>query len=197
MPFYITETEPSSFIKKDNKKINLNKYLRLKKNLSKDDDINNLTNDFILSKTKYKTFNKLSDFFQGEKTERKEKAKNDNINNLNFGIINNFNKNKKKNYKNNNSKNGNNNLNSKEFGRNREKIDYSNCFNDSDDFNGFIKEKKNNRKKENLNKLGKDYILPFYLINRNEMLNNIVNYISNDKNKKRVNNPINDKKKSN
>ena len=140
---------------------------------------------------------KLSKGIEDDNQKKKSKSKNDNINNLNFGIINNFNKNKKKNYKNNNSKNGNNNLNSKEFGRNREKIDYSNCFNDSDDFNGFIKEKKNNRKKENLNKLGKDYILPFYLINRNEMLNNIVNYISNDKNKKRVNNPINDKKKSN
>ena len=41
-------------------------------------------------------------------------------------------------------------------------------------------------------------MLPFYLINRNEMLNNIINYISNDKTKKRMNNPIiNDKKKSN
>ena len=144
-----------------------------------------------------KNMEKLSKGIEDDNQKKKSKTKNDNINNLNFGIINNFNKNKKKNYKNNNSKNGNNNLNSKEFGRNREKIDYSNCFNDSDDFNGFIKEKKNNRKKENLNKLGKDYILPFYLINRNEMLNNIVNYISNDKNKKRVNNPINDKKKSN
>ena len=98
LPFYITETEPSSFIKKDNKKINLNKYLRLKKNLSKDDDINNLTNDFILSKTKYKTFNKLSDFFHGEKTERKEKAKNNKkhdlinnkINKLKIGIHDSF-----------------------------------------------------------------------------------------------------------
>ena len=69
--------------------------------------------------------------------------------------------------------------------------------NDSDDFNGIIKNKKNNKKKENSDKLGKDYMLPFYLINRNDMLNNILNYISNDKIKKRINNPINDKKKNN
>ena len=80
-------------------------------------------------------------------------------------------------------------MNSKEFGRN-------NCLDDSEDFYGIIKEKRNNTKKENSDKLGKDYMLPFYLINRNDMLNNILNYISNDKVKKRINNPINDKKKN-
>ena len=40
-------------------------------------------------------------------------------------------------------------------------------------------------------------MLPFYLINRNDMLNNIINFINNDKLKKRINNPINDKKKNN
>ena len=43
----------------------------------------------------------------------------------------------------------------------------------------------------------KDYILPFYLINRNDMLNNIINFTANDKLKKRINNSINDKKKNN
>ena len=142
-----------------------------------------------------KSIEKLSKGIEDENRKKKSKEKNDGCNNLNFGIINNFNKNKKKNYKNNNSKN--NNLNSKEFGRNREKMEFNNCLNDSDDFNRIVKEKKNNRKKENLDKLGKDYMLPFYLINRNEMLNNILNYISNDKCKKRVNIPINDKKKNN
>ena len=40
-------------------------------------------------------------------------------------------------------------------------------------------------------------MLPFYLINRNYMLNNIINFINNDKLKKRINNQINDKKKNN
>ena len=142
-----------------------------------------------------KSIEKLSKGIEDENRKKKSKEKNDGCNNLNFGIINNFNKNKKKNYKNNNSKN--NNLNSKEFGRNREKMEFNNCLNDSDDFNRIVKEKKKNRKKENMDKLGKDYMLPFYLINRNEMLNNILNYISNDKCKKRVNIPINDKKKNN
>ena len=31
-------------------------------------------------------------------------------------------------------------------------------------------------------------MLPFYLINRNELINNILNYIANDKIKKRINN---------
>ena len=69
--------------------------------------------------------------------------------------------------------------------------------NESDDFDGIVKDKKNNRKKENLDKSMKDYILPFYLINRNDMLNNIINFTANDKLKKRINNSINDKKKNN
>jgi hypothetical protein len=148
-----------------------------------------------------KTLEKLSKGIEDDNHKKKSKGKNDNnYSNLNFGIVNNFKKNKKKIYKNNNSKNNNsnNNLNSKDFGRNREKIDYNNCFIDSYDFNGVVKDnKKNNRKKEKFVKEGKDFMLPFYLINRNEMLNNIINYISNDKTKKRMNNPINDKKKSN
>ena len=160
---------------------------------------NNLNNENPNNFEAKKNLEKLSKGIEDDDRKKKSKGKNDNYNNLNFGIINNFNKNKKKNYKNNNSKNNNANLNSKEFGRNREKIEYNNCLNDSDDFNKIVKEKKkNNKKRENLEKGGKDYMLPFYLINRNEMLNNILNYISNDnKVKKRINNPINDKKKIN
>ena len=181
--------------------INYREYSNYKLN-----DLNNNLNDENQNNfEEKKSLEKLSKGIEDDSRKKKSKGKNDNnnnYNNLNFGIINNFNKNKKKNYKNNNAKNNNsnNNLNSKEFGRNREKIDYNNCFIDSYDFNGVVKDnKKNNRKKENLDKEGKDFMLPFYLINRNEMLNNILNYISNDKAKKRLNNPINinDKKKSN
>ena len=161
---------------------------------------NNLNNENPNNFEAKKNLEKLSKGIEDDNSKKKSKEKNDNYNiNLNFGIVNNFNKNKKKNYKNNNSKNNNANLNSKEFGRNREKIEYNKCLNDSDDFSGIVKDKKkNNKKKENMEKMGKEYMLPFYLINRNEMLNNILNYISNDnKVKKRINNPINDKKKIN
>ena len=161
---------------------------------------NNLNNENPNNFEAKKNLEKISKGIEDGNRKKKSKGKNDNYNNnLNFGIINNFNKNKKKNYKNNNSKNNNANLNSKEFGRNREKIEYNNCLNDSDDFNKIVKEKKkNNKKRGNMEKVGKDYMLPFYLINRNEMLNNILNYISNDnKVKKKLNNPINDKKKIN
>ena len=161
---------------------------------------NNLNNDNANNFDMKKNLEKLSKGLEDDNNfKKKSKGKNDNFNNLNYGIINNFNKNKKKTYTNNNEKNlnQNNNLNSKEFGRNRDKIDYNNCLNDSDDFDGIIKDKKNNRKKENLDKSRKDYMLPFYLINRNDMLNNIINFINNDKLKKRINNPINDKKKNN
>ena len=176
--------------------INYREYSNYKLN----DFNNDLNNDNQNNFEAKKNIEKLSKGEEDDNRKKKSKGKNDNTNNLNFGIINNFNKNKKKNFKNNNEKNNNpinNNLNSKEFGRNREKIQYNNCLNDSDDFYGIAKEKKNNRKKENEEKLGKDYMLPFYLINRNDMLNNILNYISNDKAKKRINNPINDKKKNN
>ena len=140
---------------------------------------------------------KLSKGMEDDNLKKISKDKNSHYNNLNFGIINNCNKNKKKNHKNNNEKNNINNVDSKEFGRNREKLDFNNCLMDSDDFNGIVKEKKKNKRKENYEKLGKDYMMPFYLINRNEMLNNILNYISNDKVKRKVNIPINEKKKNN
>ena len=161
---------------------------------------NNLNNDNTNNFDKNKNLEKLSKGLEDDTNfKKKAKGKNGNFNNLNYGIYNNFNKNKKQNYKNNNEKNNNqnNNLNSKEFGRNREKIDYNNCLNESDDFDGIVKDKKNNRKKENLDKSMKDYILPFYLINRNDMLNNIINFTANDKLKKRINNSINDKNKNN
>ena len=161
---------------------------------------NNLNNDNTNNFDKNKNLEKLSKGLEDDNNfKKKAKGKNGNFNNLNYGIYNNFNKNKKQNYKNNNEKNNNqnNNLNSKEFGRNREKIDYNNCLNESDDFDGIVKDKKKNRKKENLDKSMKDYILPFYLINRNDMLNNIINFTANDKLKKRINNSINDKKKNN
>ena len=161
---------------------------------------NNLNNDNTNNFDKNKNLEKLSKGLEDDNNfKKKSKGKNGNFNNLNYGIYNNFNKNKKQNYKNNNEKNNNqnNNLNSKEFGRNREKIDYNNCLNESDDFDGIVKDKKKNRKKENLDKSMKDYILPFYLINRNDMLNNIINFTANDKLKKRINNSINDKKKNN
>jgi len=161
---------------------------------------NNLNNDNTNNFDKNKNLEKLSKGLEDDTNfKKKAKGKNGNFNNLNYGIYNNFNKNKKQNYKNNNEKNNNqnNNLNSKEFGRNREKIDYNNCLNESDDFDGIVKDKKKNRKKENLDKSMKDYILPFYLINRNDMLNNIINFTANDKLKKRINNSINDKKKNN
>ena len=144
-----------------------------------------------------KSMEKLSKGMEDDNLKKKSKDKNSHYNNLNFGIINNCNKNKKKNHKNNNEKNNINNVDSKEFGRNKEKLDFNNCLMDSDDFNGIVKEKKKNKRKENYEKLGKDYMMPFYLINRNEMINNILNYISNDKVKRKVNIPINEKKKNN
>ena len=190
----------NSYENHPNKNYNLINY-REYSNYKLNDLNNNLNNENQNNFEEKKALEKLSKGIEDDPRKKKPKGKNENnYNNLNFGIINNFNKNKKKNYKNNNSKNNNsnNNLNSKEFGRNREKIDYNNCFIDSYDFNGLVKDnKKNNRIKENMDKEGKDFMLPFYLINRNEMLNNILNYISNDKSKKRMNNPINEKKKSN
>ena len=188
----------NNIIENNNNNYNLINY-REYSNYKLNEFNNNLNNENPNNFETKKNIEKLSKGIEDDNQKKKSKGKNDNSNNLNFGLINNFNKNKKKNYKNNNEKNNNQNknLSSKEFGRNREKIEYNNCLNDSDDFNGIIKNKKNNKKKENSDKLGKDYMLPFYLINRNDMLNNILNYISNDKIKKRINNPINDKKKNN
>ena len=76
LPFYLTETEPSTFnIKKNlnHKKSSWHKNLKLKKNLSED---NNINSPHKLSfQNNYKTFRKLSDFFVNKENENKKKRK--------------------------------------------------------------------------------------------------------------------------
>jgi len=73
-PFYLTETQPCTIYNKNNlknKRSFTNNCLRLSKNISKDNKIHNLSNNEIFT-NKYKTFSRLSDFFQEKKEELKK-----------------------------------------------------------------------------------------------------------------------------
>ena len=84
-PFYLTETEPGTIYNKNDLKTKrscTNKCLRLSENNSKDNKIHNLTNNPIFF-NKYKTFSRLSDFFQ----KKKEVIKSQKENNKTYDLI--------------------------------------------------------------------------------------------------------------
>ena len=74
-PFYLTETEPSTFSNRNNsstKKSNFSKYNKLNKNLSKGNNIKTSTKQNFINNN-YKTFGRLIDYFGEREKENKPK----------------------------------------------------------------------------------------------------------------------------
>ena len=75
IPFYLTETEPSTFRNKSNftnKRSNFSKYNKLNKNLNKGNNIKTSTKKFFFENN-YKTFGRLIDYFGEKEKENKPK----------------------------------------------------------------------------------------------------------------------------
>ena len=180
----------------DNKNFSNNNYNLINYREYSNYKMNELNKNNILKKN-------IKENLEDKKNKEKyEKVKDDNNQNdknaYNNGITNNIKK--KSNQKMSNNKNKSNNINninnnnSKEFNRNKYRNERNgNKFNNlqnnesneleipKDNMN--LKEEKTMEKIINKNK--GDYILPFYLINRNEMFFNILSYTTNEKTKKK------------
>ena len=194
------ENKPKNSLNNNNSEKNTNIYLNNNyNNVNPDNNFSNNNNNYNLINyreySNYKNdFNKNNNINKNEiienkkKVEKYTKAKEDNgkkdknLGNKN-GIVNNFNKKKNKNISSNNNLKKNNKKNNY-WNEKEESIDNNNENNESKEFdNNEIMDEKMANKLFEKNK--GDFIFPFYLINRNEMFFNILNYITNEKPKKK------------
>ena len=167
--------------------INYREYSNYKINeINKNNDINN-NSMFNENREEKKSIEKYEK--ENDHNDKEKKDKNYSSN----GFLNNFNKNSKKK---NNNKVPNDKINKynmnenfwdekeENYIRNNESNDFEMIKKNMNGYNGNIME-------NIINKNNKEYMFPFYLINRNEMFFNILSYTSNEKQKKKFNNNLN------